>query len=77
MTCKDLSEELVIFVISAVALLTIFIAMFTAIRYISWLTSEPIECIDSKVYEVTYEGNIKILDEQHGGICTEVRKDMK
>jgi hypothetical protein len=43
--------------------------MFTAIHYISWLTSEPIECIDSKVYEVTYKGNIKIMDEQVGDIC--------
>jgi hypothetical protein len=69
MTCKDLPKELVIFVIIAVTALTIFIAMFTAIHYISWLTSEPIECIDSKVYEVTYEGDIKILDEQIGDIC--------
>jgi hypothetical protein len=69
MTCKDLSKELVIFVIIAVTALTVFVTMFTAIHYISWLNSDPIECIDSKVYEVTYEGNIKIMDEQVGDIC--------
>ena len=71
MTCKDLSSEVVIFVIIVVALLTIF----TAMHYISWLKSDPIECIDGKVYEVTYRGNIKILDEQLGDIC--IVKDMK
>jgi hypothetical protein len=75
MTCKDLSSEVVIFVIIVVALLTIFTAMFTAMHYISWLKSDPIECIDGKVYEVTYRGNIKILDEQLGDIC--IVKDMK
>jgi hypothetical protein len=65
MTCKDLSREVAILVIIVATVSTIF----TAIKYISWLTSDPIECIDSKVYEVTYEGNIKIMDEQSGDIC--------
>jgi hypothetical protein len=71
MTCKELSGSVITLVIIAVAILL----AITAIQYISWLTSEPIECIGGKVYEVTYEGNLKILDEQHGEIC--VVKEMK
>jgi hypothetical protein len=65
MTCKDLSSEVVIFVVIVVTILTIS----TAIQYMSWLTAIPIECIDGELYEVTYEGNIKILDKQYGDIC--------
>jgi hypothetical protein len=45
------------------------LALFSSSLYIDWLTSDPIECVDGKLYEVTYEGNIKILDEQYGEIC--------
>jgi hypothetical protein len=65
MTCKELSGSVITLVIITVVM---WLAI-ASIRYISWLTSEPIECIDSKVYEVTYRGNIKILDEQLGDIC--------
>ena len=65
MTCKDLSNKVVIFVFIVATVLTIF----TAIQYMSWLTSDPIECVDGKLYEVTYKGDIKILDEQYGDIC--------
>jgi hypothetical protein len=71
MTCKDLSIQVVTFVIVVITISTIS----TAMVYISWLTSDPIECIDGKLYEVTYEGNIKILDEQYGDSC--IVKDMK
>jgi hypothetical protein len=69
MNCKELSNSVVILVMIAVAALTFFMLILTASVYISWLTSDPIECIDSKVYEVTYKGNIKILDEQVGDVC--------
>jgi hypothetical protein len=65
MTCKELSSG----VISAVVALTGVCVIFGLVSYLSWLTAKPLECIDGKLYEVTYKGNIKILDEQYGDIC--------
>ena len=70
MTCKDLSSE----VVTILSIVTIFIILtiLTATQIVSWLTENPVEsveCIDGRLYEVTYKGNIKIMDEHYGDIC--------
>ena len=69
MNCKELSGSVITIVITILVITVIVMSIITAIQYISWLTSDPVECVDGKLYEVTYEGNIKILDEQYGDIC--------